>query len=181
MPQVKVKTARKTFPCNGCSEKIKPGQRYYTWAFRYGGKRRKHVEHGQPKPSELTQSKLSCVYAAVEAAQVAITSADTPDDIASALNECASEVENVRSEYEDGLSNLPEGLQAAGGPGGQTQEKIDALQEFQDELESTASDIESESESDEEESPAENEAEKKQEWIQELRSKAEDALSSLSI
>jgi hypothetical protein len=172
--------AGKPYSCCRCQEKIVAGQQYYEWSFRYGGTYRQHSTHGAPKQSQLTQSKMSGVYAAVESAEESICGADNPSDIAQALNDCASEVENVRSEYEDGLQSLPQGLQDAGGPGGQTQEKIDALQEFQDSLESAASDIESEDE------PTEPEKDKtleeiKEEWLEDLRQKANEALGELSV
>jgi hypothetical protein len=60
-----------------------------------------------------------------------------------------------------------------GGPGGQTQEKIDNLESFKDSLESAASDIESEEFDESEES-------EKEDWLNELRSRAEEALQEFS-
>lgn len=182
MPRVNVKTknrAGKLYNCGRCSDPIKAGERYYEWSFRYGGTRRQHEKHGRPKQSQLTQSKMSGVYAACEDAEAAIAAAGSTEDIAAALNDCASAVSDVKSEYEDGLSSLPQGLQDAGGPGGQTQEKIDALDEFASELESVASDIENETFV-----PVENETDEDSaaaDWLEGLRSQAIDALGALSI
>jgi hypothetical protein len=62
MPRVNfVKKARKAIPSSG----IKVGDSYYWWKFRYGGK---FVSKERPRQSQLTQSKLSGVYAAEESA-----------------------------------------------------------------------------------------------------------------
>lgn len=147
MPRVSEKkknNAGQPYGCDRCPEKIKPGDKYFEWSFRYGGTHRQHISHGKPKQSQLTQSKMSGVYSAVETAEDAIGTADEASDIAQALEECASGVDSVKDEYQDGLDSLPDGLRDAGGPGGQTQERIDNLGSFVDALQSAASDIESE-------------------------------------
>jgi hypothetical protein len=68
MPRVNARTknrAGKERSCGRCGKKIEPGDRYYTWSFRYGGTHFRCAAH-YPRPSELTQSKLSAVYAATE-------------------------------------------------------------------------------------------------------------------
>jgi hypothetical protein len=189
MPRVNSKTKNKAgqpYSCVRCSDTIKAGEKYYEWSFRYGGTRRQHQSHGMPKPSQLTQSKMSSAYAAIEAAEDAIAGAASVEDLASALNDCASEIENVSQEYQDGLDSLPDGLRDAGGPGGETQEKIDALNEFAESLQSTASDLESEEPPTEVEEVPEGETpltleETQDEWLDEKKSQASDALGELSI
>lgn len=142
MPRVQTKKknkAGKPYDCGSCSEKIKAGQEYYEWSFRYGGTHRQHVSHGRPKQSQLTQSKMSGAYAAVEAAEESIASAECVEDIRSALEECAGEIESVKDEYQDGLDGM---FSQDGAVAQEVQEKIDALESFKDELDSAASDLE---------------------------------------
>lgn len=183
MPRVKTKTARKQARCNFCQDPIKPGQKYYSWSFRNrlgpGTKMRKHVEHGSPKASELTRSKMGGAYAANEAAEEAIAKADTPDDIASALRDCANAIEEVQNDYQEGLDNKPEGLRDADT---ETQDKIDQLSEFADSLNSAADDIEGEEftpDGNEDEAP--DAPEQEAEWLEGLRQKAVEALQEFSL
>ena len=79
MPRVTTRTKNRggrDRHCGRCGEVIKPGEKYYTWAFRYGGSRFNCYRH-HPRQSELTQSKMSGVYAAIESAQDAIAAAET--------------------------------------------------------------------------------------------------------
>ncbi len=156
MPRVSTKTKSKggktgTYQCDGCSDPIVPGQKYFEWSFRYGGTHRQHVTHGAVKQSQLTQSKMSGVYAAVEAAESALASAESIDDIKAALDECKDEVTTVRDEYQEAIDAMisPDGAVAQ-----ECQEKIEALESFAEELESTSDNID---EYDDEEEPAEPE------------------------
>ena len=110
----------------GCSDReIKPGEEYHMWSFRYGGDHRMHASHGRPLPSMLTQSKMSTVYAAVEAFDLG--GLETEDEIASALADLGNEVGEVASEY-------AEAAEAFGGAG-ENQERADELEGWASELE----------------------------------------------
>jgi hypothetical protein len=144
MPRVSTKKKNKSgkaesYRCDSCAEPIVAGQSYYEWSFRYGGTHRQHTEHAHPKQSQLTQSKMSGVYSAIEAAEEALGSATCTEDIREALNECATEVESVKDEYQESIDAMisPDGAVAQ-----ECQEKIDALETFKDELESASSDVE---------------------------------------
>lgn len=179
---LRTKTRGKELTCEKCRKSIEKGQKYYKWSFRYRGTHTQHESCGYPKPSQLTQSKMSGVYAAVEFCEESISSSDNKDDIVSALNDCAQSIQDVRDEYQEAIDNAPQGLQDAGGPGGQWQEKIDQLEEFQSALEEASSDIEGESfefDGNEDEAPSAGEQEK--EWLNELKEKANEALGSLSV
>ena len=142
MPKVQEKKknkAGKPYTCSGCAEKIKPGEQYYTWSFRYGGTYRQHTSHGYPKPSQLTQSKMSGAYSAIEDAETAIDNAEDTDAIKDALETCASEIESVRDEYQEGLDNLPDSLRDSQT---ETQEKINSLESFKDSVENAGNDVE---------------------------------------
>jgi hypothetical protein len=173
--------AGEPYSCCRCADKIIAGQDYYEWKFRYGGQYRQHALHGAPKQSHLTQSKMSGAYAAIEAAQEALVSAACAEDIAAALNDCASGIEDIHSEYQDGLDNMPDGLREAA-ESGETGERMQALEEFKDELESVASDIEGDSEpTDEDGAEGDTDDDKVSDWLEDLKQKASDALGSFSM
>lgn len=140
MPRVNTKTKNKggktgTYSCGACQEPIVAGEQYYEWSFRYGGTHRQHTTHGPIKQSQLTRSKMSEAYAAIESAEEYVASAESKDDIESALQDCASEIDSVKGEYEESLENMGEGL-SQGSTGQEIQEKVEALEAFKDELES---------------------------------------------
>jgi len=134
MPRVNTQVAAKDYPDQG----IKKGDTYYSWKFRFGGA---YKSKTMPRPSQLTQSKLSGAYAAQEALEDAIGEASCIDDITSAIESCVSDINDVAQEYRDSKENMPEGLQE--GPTGQEcEEKADALEEYASELESAKDEIE---------------------------------------
>lgn len=178
MPRVHAKTKSKRgieYNCISCPEKIKAGEKYFEWTFRYGDARRQHASHGHPKQSQLTRSKMSSAYAAIEGAESDISDCVSAEDIAQCLRDCADEIENVRQEYQDGLDNMPDGLRDAA-ESGETGERMSALEEFGSDLQSAADEIESEAEPTE---PNEGEEleETKAGWIEDMRQRASDALS----
>lgn len=126
MPRVKTQTAGKDYPEQG----IKKGDTYYKWSFRYGGT---HKSLKRPRPSQLTQSKYSTVYAALEELQD-MFSADgvTVQDIVDTAQTAAETIREVASEYEDADQNM-------GGHQGTNSERAQACEECADELESAAS------------------------------------------
>lgn len=168
-------TRGKAISCDACRKPIEVGQDYYFWQFRYSPKRTRHTACGRPKPSELTQSKLSAAYAAVESAEEQLPGCDEAADIAQVLRDCASEIDNVRQEYQDGLDNMPDGLRDAA-ENGQTGETMQSLEDFQQNLESAADDIEGE-DAPEEADDGEELEETRENWISGLRDRAVDALS----
>lgn len=132
-----------TYPCRKCKEPIVAGEKYYEWKHRYAPPNRQHATHGEPRQSELCTSKMSDVYAAIEAVEDVIETGRRGDDasgLEDALNQAAEEVRNVAQEYEDGLGNMPDSLQQSS-KGEEIQEKIDALNEFADSLENAAGDV----------------------------------------
>jgi hypothetical protein len=137
--------AGQTYHCCRCADPIVAGQEYLEWIFYRCTPTRQHALHGAPRQSQLTRSRMSQVYGAVESAEDAIVAARQAVDISGlpdTLRSCAEEVENARQEYEDGLGNMPDSLQSSSS-GEAIQEKIDGLQEFHDALESAADEIES--------------------------------------
>lgn len=147
-----------TFPCTKCSEPIRAGQKFYMYQPNHQQPRRSHAEHGSIKQSELCQGKMSGVYAAVEGLEEAIAQARNSNDasgLADALRDCAQEVEQVKDEYQEGYDNLPQQFQDSGS-GAETQEKIEALEQFCESLESAASECEDVDSEDEPDVPADH-------------------------
>lgn len=164
MPRVHTKKARKDYPNAG----IKKGDTYFSWSFRYGGK---HKSLTPPRPSQLTQSKMSAALAAGETLEDSIKSATTLQDLVDALNQAAEEIKAVAEEYEDSLGNMPT---QEGGVAEAMQEKIDGLTEWADSLESDAGDVEGIEDFDEFETVS---AERKEEMMEEAWSIAEQNTS----
>jgi hypothetical protein len=105
MPKViekkKNRGGTKTYTCTKCGKVIEPGQMFREWSFRYGGTYRMHSMCGYPRQSQLTQSRMSDVYAAIESAEDIAAGEPgtwTKDDIVTALEEAISTAEEIRDE-----------------------------------------------------------------------------------
>lgn len=147
MPQIKTKTkskAGKPYRCCKCSAPIKAGQQYYEWCFYRSTPTRKHVTCGTPRSSETTSSRMSGVYAAAEGVSDDVEAARKSLDVSSladTLRNAATDVDSVKDEYQDSWDNLGDNFQN-GQPGEEIQEKIDALEQFAQELNDAADEIE---------------------------------------
>jgi len=129
MPRVnRVNAARKARPDSG----IAVGDSYYWWKFRYGGK---HYSRTYPQRSDLTQSKIGEVYAALEGLEPLIDNWDNLDNLKEQISEAADMIRQVAEEY-------TEADEAMGGHGGIQQERADAVEQFADEVESVADNLE---------------------------------------
>lgn len=129
-------------PCGKCGEKIKAGDAYRWWKFRFGGKHVRCVTMGcRPRPSDLTQSEFyGTLYSIQETIQDACTEARVSEDASALIEEARSQAEELRglgSEQEDKLSNMPEGLQQ-GDTGQLLQTRAEECQSKADELEQAA-------------------------------------------
>lgn len=154
--------------CRRCGGEIKPGEKYFYYKFRYGPTFYHCVAH-YPKPSDLTRSKMSAAYAAIETADAEIENVRKMEDVASLpdiLERCADEIEAVHDEYQDGLDNMPDSLREAAT---ETQDKIDELESFADSLRSV--DIETEKPEDQDQ----------EEWVIEQCDTAQGALDEFSL
>lgn len=187
MPRVETKkknSAGKPYDCDRCDKKIMPGQSYYAWSFRFGGTHRQHTEHGMPKRGQLTQSKLSAVYHAVDDAEDTIQAAGTADEIAEVLSGVRDTVDEVKQEYEDACEAM-----GAAGESGQSREYADELESFSSELDSAESGIQGETFDKDEEATKNGEGdedrnadgETETEWLDKLREQAIDALGNLNL
>jgi hypothetical protein len=125
MPKVTfVKSARKANPV------AEVGQSYYWWKFRFGGKR---YSKKMPRPSQLTQSEyLSTLRSLIE--QVEDHNVGDPEAFEELRDEIVSAVTDLREQAQDSLDNMPESLQAS--PTGELlQERIDALESAESDIE----------------------------------------------
>lgn len=132
MPRVhtRTKAARgKPYTCSRCGQPIEPGQEFYYWDFRYGGTRRIHKDHGYPRPSQLTQSAMGEVYAAIEAVEDLIADVEwSLEDATQAVQDVYDIAEQVKSQYEEAAEHF--------GNAGPSQERADELEGWMDQVES---------------------------------------------
>src|SRR3990167_6691124 len=149
MPRVMiVKKAQKAQgECGKCNAKIKKGDGYKWWKFRFGGRHVRCLKtECAPRPSDLTQSEFyGTLYGIEESLGTAIEdfrNGGEPADLAGTLNELAEELRQLGSECQDKLDNMPEGLQQ-GDTGQLLENRAQECESKADELESAASEIES--------------------------------------
>lgn len=180
-----VRSARKKQrPCERCGAEINPGTGYKSISPRYGAKRVRCLPCPYWRPSETTSSKMATAYAGQEAAHDALDAMDwdsyegTPterveaftEDLKTIAGDCAQSGRDTAEEYQEGLDAMPDGLRDAAYD---TQEKIDSLESWADDLESWEPDPapvdEVDTSSDAEDDPDEDA----------LTSWAEDAIESL--
>lgn len=134
MPRVHHIRANKDYPAEG----IKKGEHYFKWSTRTtAGKsyiKRIHRSSTCPRASQLTGSEyLSQAHQLNER----IEDFDETDfqELEAFRDEIKSEAESLREEQQDKLANMPDHLQYA--PTGEIiQERIDALEAFESELDS---------------------------------------------
>ena len=149
MPRVtSVKKAQKNQgECTKCGVKIKKGDGYRWWKFRFGGRYVRCLKpECSPKPSDLTRSEFyGTLYGLEESLNSALEDfrkGGESADLASTLNELADELRNLGSECQDKLDNMPEGLQQ-GDTGQLLENRAQECESKADELESAAGEIES--------------------------------------
>ena len=89
MPKVTCQVARKDYPG------IKKGERYYKWSFFRSRTPQRSLT--PPRPSQLTQSLWSAIYAAQESIQ----DAESPEDLSGALDDAEAALESAQGQYEE--------------------------------------------------------------------------------
>jgi hypothetical protein len=127
MPKVHyVKKARKDNPI------AKKGESYYWWKFAFGPR---HFSKTRPKASQLTQSNyLSQIYAIQES--ISVDRFAQFDTISSDIEDIIANLQELYEECEESLYSMPEHLQDTSNSGLLLQERIDALDDTINELES---------------------------------------------
>lgn len=138
--------AGKEKKCGRCGSVIQPGQKYFHWSFRYGGSHVRCEKH-YPRPSELTESKLSSAYSAreeIEDAQIQAGNDYDLDAMLEAMDSAKGTVEECKGEYEESISNMESAFPSGSSKIDEMQEKVDALEEFEDAIGELKDEIESE-------------------------------------
>lgn len=145
MPRVtSVKKAQKAQgACGKCGVKIKVGDSYCWWKFRYGGRRVRCDKPGcAPKASDLTQSEFySRLYDIQESIEDAIASGEK-DTLVDALRSAAEDIRSLGEECQEKRDNMPEQLQESE-TGELLGTRADECESHADELESAADEVES--------------------------------------
>lgn len=132
MPQVHfVKKARKANKAHG----IKKGDSYYWWKNRAPGARSgvKRISKTRPRPSQTTGNPfMSQVYAIQESMDDCHP--ESLADIESQRDGWVEEIRALAEETEEKLNNMPDGLRE-GDTGQMLQERVDALNQWADDVE----------------------------------------------
>lgn len=157
----KAREARTPRQCISCGHEVQPGESY-KWAEPRYEPVKIWCHSCLPRPSQLTSSKLSVVYAAQEDFSSEIERLDNETDIGAALASVAGAAEEVAQEYQDSIDAMPEGLQE-GPTGEELREKIDALEEYAQDLQAWSSDAD------------------KDDDLESMRSSAQDVVDSLDL
>jgi hypothetical protein len=209
MPRVSTRTrkrkeVKRPMRCAACGQEIQVGDTYYTWARKTGRSGAVYFQHkgcGYPKRSQLSSRKTVAIEDAIDEAgrEIAVWSpvlddngsySDGYEPVTNALNAVAEVGREVGQEYQDGFDNMPEGLNQGA--------TAQAMEEVTQELESWADDLDSWSPpGDEPEFPAradfiapagteyDEDAYREacelalDDWADEVRSAAEDAMSEM--
>lgn len=118
---------------------IKPGDSYYWWEFKTGGK---VYSKTRPTRQQLTRSEFYQTLYDLEdeageiAAQLRAGTTD-PQDASDSLDDLASRVDDYKSELESRLDNMPEGLQASS----VLNERIEALDAIRQSIEEASGEV----------------------------------------
>ena len=162
MPRVHhVKHAAKDNPV------AKKGEPYYWWKFRYSGKQ---FSKTPPRPSQLTQSEfLSTMYGAQEDLEDAINQGSTVADLEAAKDALLETIEELRDMSQNSLDNMPDQLQE-GDTGQMLQERVDAMDSWESDLDS----IDFDAPTDDDGNELEEGSEAYQEWYAEKASELTD-------
>ena len=128
MPRVEHRKAAKDYP----DSNIKKGEKYFTWKFRFGGRRR---QKDRPLPEQLTQSGYLQEWYPLQ------REIESFDGSADDLNTLVERVRDLGQEEQDKLENMPESLQD--GPSGEIlrerseecEERVSTLEDLHSRLE----------------------------------------------
>lgn len=168
-----VEKARKDQGTCRCGTAIKVGDPYKWTKNRFGPKL---IRCGkcQFRPSELTQSKMSQVYAAQESISELLAEWDGDlDALKSDIESCIDDIENVKSEYEDAA-------EAMGDAGEQHRERAEELESWIDDLREIDGELEEfEGERDEENNP--KDAKAFEEWKAGIVANVEDKFGNCPV
>lgn len=168
-----VKKSRKDQkPCESCKMELPAGTPYlyYYVGFRSNYK---HVRCTKsecfPKPSERESSKTATILAAQESFDV--SGMDTKDDIEAAVQAVGDSVQEVADEYQEALDAWENG-------NSELEEKVSHYEDQANEISNWTYEGEAEPEQEEDEDE-EAFQERWDEWIEQVRSEAQDAVDNI--
>lgn len=172
---IEVNKSMKPLTCGRCQADLPKGSayRHATPGFR-GTRLVRCMEFDcRFRQSELTTSKMVDVYAAQEDATDAVegwAGSEGTDELESILQECADRAREVAQEYADAAD-------AMGEAGAEMQERADEIESWCDALECVEwPDLE-----EDDEPPTEDSEETLNDWVDECRQAAQDAIDELAI
>lgn len=140
---VTVKKSRKEHICGGCGKVIPVGSPYQWISFNYGGTKVRCNKCGF-KPYETTSNPyFSSVGKIVYDFDKSLEDLSSLEEAETLRDETVNELESLKEEQEYNMENLPEQFQYTG-PGEIIQERIDALDNAIDSLDSIDFDLEEE-------------------------------------
>lgn len=136
-----MKSSRVAHTCEICKDAIPVGHgyRYFQVGFRSSYKHIRCMKAScSPRPSQLTNSKVSAILAAQESAHDELTAASVAvsevDDIKAIMESVVEAINEVKDEYQEGLDNWPSGNASL-------EEKVETLDSAADTLDSWAPDM----------------------------------------
>jgi len=137
MPRVNtVQKARKAQGrCGRCGSEIGVGDGYRWIKFRHGGRRiRCLASECRFRASDLTQSKMSEVYAAQENAEDSIGGCGSIEDLKALAEETAGAIREVSEQYQESADNIHESFSEST-TADECEEKAQELESWADEIE----------------------------------------------
>ena len=97
--RVHVQKTRKEWTCDKCGKTIKKGEERRTWAVGFRGRKQNRcMDCPAPLTSELESSAVSSVYAAIEGAD--FDTATTKEDLDEMIGDITGAIDEVASDYE---------------------------------------------------------------------------------
>lgn len=140
MPQIKTRSARKTYTCQmGCT--ISPGETYYS-AKPYRAPKKIRCKDHPFAPGEAeggSRGELVAIEAAISALDV-----DLREDVSSVgdeLSNIAEQVRGVAEEYQEKASNIEDGFGHSTYMSDEFQDQASELESWADEIESAADEL----------------------------------------
>lgn len=182
------KRGERELNCSTCRQPIEYGDPY-KWFKRksaYGGTVFAYHPDCQIRPSHRTTSRMGEIYDAQE--DFDISGAESVDDIRSDVESFAQIVRDVAEGYRESQENMESGFGHATSQSDELGEKADELENWADELESVDLDDEEPTEDDIEDDETDTAEERKdalaeavENWLEEQRDKARDAIGNCPV
>lgn len=187
-----VKSGKKARRCQACGQQIEVGQSYkwFKMKLTYGGVQKSyHVDCAIPRSHRTSSQHLGTLWDAVDTAESEVDNCESVEGLESVLSAAAEGVREASEGYRESAENIESGFGHPTYVSDELNEKADEIEQFADSLEDVDFDefdeddarenataaLDNEEADDEEIAAAVEEL--RDEWLEEQRSKARDALS----